>query len=535
MTIQPTMLRPPPPRPGWQVAVGLVLTLPALVLLLTSYVEPLYWTVRSSFRKFTGLRMGEGGASVGWDNYDSAYTQGHLADAHWFALSLAVVPILLVLLLAPVLAWAAHAGGTWARWVVRIALALPIAAFVPVAIAVSLRESSTRTAYWLGTFGLVVALAATAYLAVLRRRTLDSTRSPVPAAIVVAGLAVLAVVAVALQDFTFSFIGGLGTRDDVTPARLMFETSFRTMSFGVGAATSTTLLVPLILLGLIATLLVILPGTRLEVDPKLPAPGQPAKGQPVVAWVVGGVLLLGTLGAVLAGLGPWLSHITDTGRAGQPSTWVNTWLPPVISTLVGVTVAALAAFGISGLRPFGRHSEWLLLPFGLFLFVGSAPLALRNFAAGATADRLDSFIGLIPPSRVAIPALFVLALLFRGQAQRREVLLQEGRRAPWTAVLLPALPMLGLAYVATWLVQVQDLIWPLITAAGDHPTAQNALVQAIQARTYNVATDQLPYAQLMPVWLLILLFLGAIAAQVFYLDRVALRVGLPERDHPPRT
>jgi hypothetical protein len=300
------------------------------------------------------------------------------------------------------------------------------------------------------------------------------------------------------------------------------------MSFGVGAATSVTLLVPLILLGLAATLLVILPGTRLEVDPKLPAA---AKGRPVVAWVIGGVLLLGTLGAVIPGLSPWLSHITETGRAGAPSTWVNTWLPPVISTLVGVTVAALAAFGISGLRPFGRHSEWLLLPFGLFLFVGSAPLALRNFAAGVTADRLDSFIGLIPPSRVAIPALFLLALVFRGQAQRREVLLQEGRPASWAGVLLPTLPMLVLAYVATWLVQAQDLIWPLITAGGDHPTAQSQLVQTLFMR----APAELPYAPLLPVWLLVLLFLGVVAAQILYLDRVALRVGLPERDHPPRT
>jgi ABC-type sugar transport system permease subunit len=533
MTIQPTMLRPAPPRPAWQVAVGLVLTLPALVLLLTSYVEPLYWTVTSSFRKFSGVRL-TGGEGAGWDNYDAAYSRG-LADAHWFALSLAVVPILLVLLLAPALAWAAHAGGTQARWVVRIALALPIAAFVPTAIALSLRGSSTRAAFWLGTFGLVVALAATAYLAALRRRTLDSTRSPVPAALVVGGLAVLTVIAVALQDFTFAFLGGYGSRDDVTPARLMYETSFGQMRFGVGAATSMTLLLPLILLGLVASLLVILPGTRLEVDPALPSPSPSLKGgRPTVAWIVGGVLLLGTLGAVWSGLSPWLSEITDTGREGTPSSWVNTWLPPAISTLIGVTVAALAAFGISGLRPLGRHSEWLLLPFGLFLFVGSAPLALRNFAAGTTADRLDSFIGLIPPSRVAIPALFILALLFRGQAQRREVLLQEGRPAPWTAVLLPALPMLGLAYVATWLVQSQDLIWPLITAAGDHPTAQTVLVQSALMQAYNVS-GSLPYAQLMPVWLLILLFLGVVAAQLLYLDRLALRVGLPERDHPPRT
>ncbi|MFC4998913.1 sugar ABC transporter permease [Dactylosporangium cerinum] len=534
MTIQPTMLRPAPPRPGWQVAVGLVLTLPALVLLLTSYVEPLYWTVTSSFRKFSGIRL-TGGEGVGWDNYDAAYSQG-LADAHWFALSLAVVPLLLVLLLAPALAWAAHAGGTWARWVVRIALALPIAAFVPVAIALSLHGSSVRVAYWLGTFGLVMALAATAYLAALRRRTLDSTRSPVPAALVVAGLAVLTVLAATLQDFTYSFVGGFGSRDDVTPARIMYETSFAMMRFGVGAATSMTLLVPLILLGVIATLLVILPGTRLEVDPAPPSSPPASKGgPPLVAWIVGGVLLLGTLGAVWSGLSPWLSSITDSGRDGVQSTWVNTWLPPVISTLIGVTVAALAAFGISGLRPLGRHSEWLLMPFGLFLFVGAAPLALRNFAAGATADRLNSFLGLIPPSRIAIPALFILALLFRGQAQRREVLLQEGHRAPWTGVLLPALPMLGLAYVATWLVQSQNLIWPLITGSGDHSTAQGVLLQEYTRRAYNPATDSLPFAQLMPVWLLILLVLGVIAAQLLYLDRVALRVGLPERDHPPRT
>ena len=52
---------------------------------------------------------------------------------------------------------------------------------------------------------------------------------------------------------------------------------------------------------------------------------------------------------------------------------------------------------------------------------------------------------------------------------------------------------------------------------------------------YFADHGHLPFALMMPVWLLGLLFLGVIAAQIFYLDRVALRVGLPERDHPPRT
>jgi hypothetical protein len=47
--------------------------------------------------------------------------------------------------------------------------------------------------------------------------------------------------------------------------------------------------------------------------------------------------------------------------------------------------------------------------------------------------------------------------------------------------------------------------------------------------------QQLPYAGLLPLLMLLLFLLLGVAAQLLYLDRVALRVGLPERDHPPRT
>jgi hypothetical protein len=51
-----------------------------------------------------------------------------------------------------------------------------------------------------------------------------------------------------------------------------------------------TLLVPLILLGFVATLLVILPGTRREVDPRQPA--GTLKDRPTLPWIAGAVLLL---------------------------------------------------------------------------------------------------------------------------------------------------------------------------------------------------------------------------------------------------
>jgi ABC-type sugar transport system permease subunit len=532
MAIQPTMLRPPAPRPAWQVAVGLALILPAFVLLLTSYVEPAIWTVRSSFNRFTGLRSTTGGENVGFDNYSRAFDAG-LGRGFGFALSLAVLPLLVVLLLAPALAWAADRGGRAGRWVTRGLLTIPLAAFAPLGIALARRaqdlgkdDPSARVAYWLGTFGAVTAVAVTVYLAAFRRR--DPTRNPWPAVAVAAVLGVLAVIAASLQDFTYSYVYGQGNAGRDTPARLMVESSLVRFDFGTGAAVSTMLLLPLVLFGVIATVLIVLTGLRLEVDDRAP---QPAVQRNPVAWTVGGILLLITLVATWSGIGPFLTHLTDDSPGLTESTWVNTWLPPLVSTLIGVTVAVLAAFGISGLRPLGRHSEWLLLPFGLFLFVGVTPLALRAFAAGMTADRLNSFLGLIPPSRVAIPAMFVLAMLFRGQALRRETLHQEGRPMSWAAVILPALPMLGLAYLATWLVQAQNLLWPFITAGSAHLTAQFALLEAFNRFDFN----HMPYGRLLPLWMFLLFLLAGVAAQLLYLDRVGLRLGRPERDHPPRT
>src|SRR3954447_24450552 len=112
MTVQPTMLRPATPKPVWQVVLGFVLMLPALVLLITSYVEPVIWNFRHSFQKFTGVRAmnGEAGESTGWDNYDAAF-HGGLGGALGYTLGLAVLPVLVVLLLAPALAWTADASG----------------------------------------------------------------------------------------------------------------------------------------------------------------------------------------------------------------------------------------------------------------------------------------------------------------------------------------------------------------------------------------------------------------------------------------
>ncbi|MER7006890.1 hypothetical protein ABT297_28170 [Dactylosporangium sp. NPDC000555] len=533
MTVQPAT-----PRPTWQVVVGLLLPLPALILLITTYVEPAIWTIRTSFERFTGIRglAGAGDApSAGLDNYDRAF-DGGLGGALGYVLTLAVVPLLIVLLLAPALAWAAHGSGAMRR-VTRGALVIPLAAFAPfgIALASASSERGQPWGYWAGTFGVVAAVAVLIYLAALR-----TNRGPRPGwrGVIIGGVfAVLGVVAVVLQDFTFGWSYGYVANGHDTPATLLYESALMRFDLGAAAAISTVLLVPLLLLGLFATLLVIMTGLRLEARPDVSDvsdtsdSSDAARAGRGLARPGAAALLVVVLVVTGVGLWPWLAHLGDSPRVEVPSTWANTWLPPVISTLVGVTAAALAAFGISGLRPLGRHSEWLLLPFGLFLFVGGVPLALRAFAAGATAGRLDTFLALIPPSRLAIPALFVLALLFRGQALRRDTLPRQDRPASWWPVVLPALPMVALAYVATWFVQTQDLIWPLITSSTQHPTAQSVMLQILQ---YN-DLDHLPYGRLLPIPLLVLLLLAGVAAQLFYLDKIALHHGPAERDHPPAT
>jgi ABC-type sugar transport system permease subunit len=113
-------------------------------MLIWSYVWPTVWDVWNSFRHVSYFRVGSD-LGVGFANYDAAF-RGGFRGSVGFALTLAAVPLLVVVVAAPALAWAAHQMGT------------------------------------AGTFGLGCAVAVTAYLAALRRR--DPRRQVWPALLV---------------------------------------------------------------------------------------------------------------------------------------------------------------------------------------------------------------------------------------------------------------------------------------------------------------------------------------------------------------
>jgi ABC-type sugar transport system permease subunit len=514
---------------------GALLVLPALAMLIGSVALPAFDTVVASFDEAIRV-IGDPEPVYGFGNYEAVFRAG-LGGGLLNALKLAAVPLVLVLVVAPVLAIAAQAGGTVVRRLVRVALVLPFAAYAPTAIAVAARWDvrraadlpSERALFWWSTLGLFTAVAVLGYLAVLRRR--DPARSPVPGLLLVGGVGAAAVLAVSLQEFTYTFLGGgPASRRDIYPMRLTYEQAFRLGRYGVAAAGSTVLIVILVLLGLLVTVALVVSRARLAVPPAGPARPAP-KGLRIGGTAVAAVVGVTVLVLTVVGLWEWLGDLFDTRSPayGEPpsSIGVATWVPSLISTLIAMAVTVLAAFGIGWLRPLGRHSEWLLLPFGLFLFVGLGPVSFDHFERMVRWELVDTFFGAVPPTWVVVPALFLLTLLFAGQAARGEAVLAAGRPVRSATLLLPVLPMVGVAFVATWLFRAQDLLWPLLVVQDPGRRTGSVYLLEVAARvTYSRRLNEaLPVGVALPAVAFVVLFLVVAAVQVLYLDRVALRTG----------
>ncbi|RGC69324.1 hypothetical protein C5N14_08625 [Micromonospora sp. MW-13] len=461
------------------------------------------------------------------DNYRALYEAGFV-ESVTFVVLLAVVPLLLAVLIAPLLAVLADRAGRVARLATRGVLALPLAGHAPAAVYLGWRlhrvdgGAQSRGAVIMmvavTSFGLVVAVAATAYLAALRNRS--SGRSPLPALLTVGGLLALGVIAVALQSYTVGALTPVQGRG--APLVGVFQSSFGQLRFGVGAAGSVLLLAVLGVLGLVAVGLLLATRARIEVEgrwPTAPTGGDPlATGLVVVALVV----FVAVVGWALA---PWLRHGFEgvpeaRGGVSLATVLANTWLPTLIGATVSVGLAAVAGFGIGALRPLGRWSELLLLPFAPWLFVGTGPLAIEGFFRARELGQVNTFLGLIPPGWVSIPALVAFTLLFRGQQAR-------GQHSGGTVVrtlVLPALPMLVLIGLLTWLIQAQQLLWPSIVS-GDPENFTAPLAAQFRANRFGPRADGAGLGSVLPVLILLLFLVAFVVLQTRYLDRLAFRVG----------
>ncbi|MFB9471794.1 hypothetical protein ACFFR3_19920 [Nonomuraea salmonea] len=257
-------------------------------------------------------------------------------------------------------------------------------------------------------------------------------------------------------------------------------------------------------------------------SPYLPGSGQPGKARQAPARraatpagvAIGVAALAVVVVAAFVLAWPWMDGVlaSRAGAASSLRAQVNTWVPAVIGAVVSVGVAYLAALGIGGLRPLGRASEWLLLIFAPWLFVGAGPFSVANWQNVRNLGLIDTFPALIPPLLVSVPALLVLTLLCKGLAERTD-------RDFFSGVFLPSLPMAGILAGAVTLVNAHDVQWPLLvvqhTDLFTAPVAQMAQVGGFSraAADIGAATPLVVVA----VGLAVL-----VTAQLLYLDRLAV-------------
>lgn len=553
-----------PPRPGagaGRALLGFGLLLPAGLALLLGYVVP---TVVTIYLSFTDYSVFGSAQWTGVDNYTRLVEDDRRLGVG-FALLLALVPLLVLLLVAPLLAWSADRAGRPMRLVTRIALSLPMVCIAPAALAAAWaadrnprllvpdpgdRFADPLTAQWtlgamlwISLFGLICAIGVTVYLSAFRGR--GSGRSAWPAVLTVGGFATLAAVAVALQSFTYPYTitAGGPMEATTTPMLTTFSSAFQEWNMGYGSARVMVVLLPVMFLGIGATVLLLLTRLRVEMAAQVPGPAAGDMAPPrwdgvrVIALVIAALGLIVVLAIAAYGLWPWLSGLgrtgPDLGASKTASLVVNTWLAPLVSTVVGVGLAALAGFGIGALRPLGRSSELLLLPFAPWLFIGVGPLFVTQYVFAQEVGVLDSFLANIPPVWLVVPALVLFTLLFRGLESQRRARAAIGPDPGVGRLLLWSLPMLVLVGAATWLVQAQSLLWPLLV--GVNPDRWSGPVLAVQQLyRYSAAPGDLGYALVLPIPAIVIFALLLGLLQVFYLDKLAIRVGRDDTHQPPR-
>jgi ABC-type sugar transport system permease subunit len=525
-----------PPALGW------LLMLPALLGTLISLLLPTLQTLLLSVQS-----VGIAGPTsfVGLDNYGKVLGDGPFWRALAFTASLTVVPLLVAVVVGPLLALALDWPGGWLRRAGRVLLSLALVAFSPVAVAAGwinglkvdpssgdlmasgvgslaegLRDPATapgalQLIIAAGTFGVVCALGTMAFLPALRGGTVS------PAMLAVGGLVALATVAAGLQAFTMGLVltNGGPNGSTQTLALAQYSYTFMMVRIGFGATVATVLGLVLGVLGIVAVCVAAGSGMRITVLPR-EAGGRRADAAKVVVGVLALVLVAAL---VLALTWPWLSVLftgsTPSATAAHPvsglRTALNTWVPALVGALVSVGVAYLAALGIGGLRPLGRRSEWLLLVFAPWLFVGLGPLSVADWRNIRSMGLIDTFVALIPPVLVSVPALLILTLLCKGLAERTGYDFMTG-------VVRPSLPMAGVLVLAVTLVNGQDLLWPLLVAQ-DPSLATGPVALYLQLNQFATLTPDVGLTA--PLVVIVLALAGVVAAQLFYLDRLAITVG----------
>ena len=547
MNDQSTVVKPTggAQRRWLSVLLGLLLLLPAAVCCGTSLAAPTVRTVIYSLNNISPIGQGQ---FVGAQNFARLPALTGLGAAVGFTLAIAVVRLLAVAVVPPVLGLAAAALSGWLRGGLRLLFTLPLALFAPTALAAGWVLSSRGPGSALASpgaarilvllidglmaLGVGCGLALMAYVAA--RHTGSDRDAQAPAArgpaVVVWVVMAAAALASGLQAFSLPYVltgGGPGTAT-TTLAILAYRLAWAQLRFGPAAALASITLAFLAVLGLAVWGVVVLGRMGLEVAPRDTLPARSAGAAIVIALmaaVLAVALWYGSQAPLVQALFIGLGALPGAASPfAQPGVLTNTFLPPLAVLLIQLPVAYLAALGIGALRPLGRASEWLLLPFSPWLFVTVGPLSVAAFLSLRDMKQLNTTAALLTPIWVSVPMLFVLTLFFKGAGRRWQAARAAGASATGTflrQVIGPSVPLALLLGGLGMLASSQELMWSAIASA-QQLTANVGIAKVVgqfTARPAELAAGI--RLAVLPAFGLTFVVLAVL--ELLYVDRLALR------------
>jgi len=545
------------PRPGntvLRVVGGLVLLLPAVLAGLGGLLWPSAATIITSLQRSDLVHVAQ---FIGLENYSQMFQDRLFGQALSYTFSLALTRLIVVAVMPLLLATVVAQFGRGVRLAVRLLFTLPLAMFAPAAVAViwsmvfrsvvglpfsrllGSADGARQTLLLLDglyTFGLGCGVGLIVLLPALRR-TPDQSALPRKPLVISWILGLLAAAALSIQSFTFSFVlTGGGPAGATAPLSVyQYQMAFEFFRFGTGAAAAALTLLALAVLGVVAGLVIVLSGLQLEMAPRVPSTSAASRSKLAVPALIVLLLLSLVLGAAVAVPLLWnlfnslttpAAYTDFLGKFQVGQVLANTVLPPSLAGLWQVVIAYLAALGIGAVRPFGRWSEWLLLPVCPWLFITVGPLSLAAFQNLRGFGLLGTMLGLIPPLPLSVPMVFVLTLFFKGQASARRAAQAGGKSGSGsflTQLVLPSLPLAVLLYVVALLVGFQDLLWPAL--AGTSAATRTMVTTFLLLHAGGGISGQPMLSAAitlfeLPLSIAFFLVLGIV--QILFLDRLAL-------------
>jgi heme/copper-type cytochrome/quinol oxidase subunit 4 len=197
----------------------------------------------------------------------------------------------------------------------------------------------------------------------------------------------------------------------------------------------------------------------------------------------------------------------------------NMVVPVLAWVCVSSLLTYLAAFGIGALRPLGRYSEWLMLPFFPYFFVSVVILSPVFLDALTKLKLYDTPASLLYPLLIFVPQLIFLTLFFKGQVYSRA---RANPRPTFArAVLLPSIPVALTFAVVSALLTVRDSYWYMI-AISKIKTLPVLYFEGFE--TYNLYS-LCYYPLAASIGSLLLLFPIIALLQIFVVDRLRIQVG----------